>query len=77
LNTPDDVSPAKISIGFVLLLNSLLSLSITFVVLKEIHSSLGNLKNDRQESIEFERDLKAEGNSFSYLILNVPLIKRH
>ena len=54
------LSPANISIDFVLLLNSLLSLSITLVVLKEIHSSSGNLKNVNEESIELDNDLTAE-----------------
>ena len=54
------LSPANISIDLVLLLNSLLSLSIIFVVLKEIHSSSGNLKNVNEESIELDNDLTAE-----------------
>ena len=41
-----------------------------FVVLKEIHSSSGNLKNVNEESIELDKDLTAEGKTLSYLFLN-------
>ena len=35
-----------------------------FVVLKEIHSSSGNLKNVNEESIELDKDLTAEGKHY-------------
>ena len=54
------LSPASISIDLVLLLNSLLSLSMMFVVLRDIQSSSGNLKKDSEESIELDNDLTAE-----------------
>ena len=48
--------------GLVLLLNSLLSRSMTLVVRKEIHSSSGNLKKVKQESMDLSKQLVAEGN---------------
>ncbi len=51
-------------------LNSLLSLSMILVVLREIHSSSGKLKKVRQASRPFSRHATADGRSFSHFILN-------
>ena len=42
-----------------------------FVVLSEIHSSSGHMKNVKQASMEFSRHLTAEGRSFCHLSLKV------
>jgi len=57
--------------GFVLRLNSLLSRSIMFVVLNDIHSPSGKLKKVRQAFIEVSRHFTAEGRSFSHLSINL------
>lgn len=52
-------------------LNSLFSRSTMFVVLKDVHSSSGNLKNVKQAFIDCRNDFTAEGSSFSHFLLNV------
>ena len=56
---------------FVLRLNSLFNRSMIFVVLNEILSFSGKLKKDKQASIDFSKQLTAEGIFFSHLLLNV------
>jgi len=60
-----------ISMGFVLRLTSLLRRSIMFVVLKEIHSSSGQIKNVRHAYIEFSKHLTADGRSRCHLSLKM------
>jgi len=57
--------------GLVLRLNSLLRRSIMLVVLKEIHSSSGQIKKLRHSSIEFSRHFTAEGRSCCHLYLKI------
>ena len=42
-----------------------------FVVLNDIHSSSGKLKNVKQASMDLSKQLAAEGRSFPHLCFNI------